>query len=98
MARPSPLTDAELDSARGELTAWDVSAERFTRTLRFADFGEAFGFMARVALFAEKLDHHPDWSNVWNRVEITLSTHDAGGVTSLDVELARRIDAVAGEA
>jgi 4a-hydroxytetrahydrobiopterin dehydratase len=98
MARPSPLTDAELDSARDELTAWDVSAERFTRTLRFADFGEAFGFMARVALLAEKLDHHPDWSNVWNRVEITLSTHDAGGVTSLDVELARRIDAVAGEA
>lgn len=65
------------------------------RSLTFADFNAAFGFMARVALAAERLDHHPEWSNVYNRVEIVLSTHDAGGLTALDVELARFIDAAA---
>jgi 4a-hydroxytetrahydrobiopterin dehydratase len=66
------------------------------RTFRFADFSEAFGFMVRVALAAETLGHHPEWSNVWNRVTIALTTHDLGGLSSLDIELARRIEALAG--
>lgn len=64
------------------------------RTFRFADFSQAWGFMARVALLAEKQDHHPNWSNVWNTVEITLSTHDAGGLTMKDIALAQAIDAL----
>ena len=66
------------------------------RTLKFADFNEAFGFMTRVALQADKVDHHPEWFNVYNRVEITLTTHDAGGLSERDVALAAFIDAVAG--
>ncbi len=65
------------------------------RSLRFADFNAAFGFMTRVALMADKLDHHPEWSNVYNRVEVLLTTHDAGGVTELDLTLARFIDEAA---
>jgi 4a-hydroxytetrahydrobiopterin dehydratase len=65
------------------------------KEFRFKDFNAAFGFMARVALMAERVDHHPEWTNVWNRVEITLSTHDAGGLTERDVTLARFIDSVA---
>ena len=64
------------------------------REFRFRDFNEAWGFMARVALLAETQDHHPEWSNVWNRVEIVLSTHDAGGLSERDVTLARAIDAL----
>ena len=65
-----------------------------TRSFRSADFNAAWGFMSRVALLAEKHDHHPEWSNVWNRVEITLSTHDAGGLSARDVALAKGIDGV----
>ena len=65
------------------------------RTLRFADFNAAFGFMTRVALMADKMDHHPEWSNVYNRVEVLLTTHDAGGVTELDIRMARFIDEAA---
>lgn len=64
------------------------------RAFRFRDFSEAWGFMARVALLAEVQDHHPEWSNVWNRVEIVLTTHDAGGLSARDVKLARAIDAL----
>ncbi len=66
------------------------------RTFKFKDFSEAFGFMARAALVAEKMDHHPEWANVWNRVEVTLSTHSAGGLTELDLELAGAMDRIAG--
>jgi 4a-hydroxytetrahydrobiopterin dehydratase len=69
--------------------------DALTRTIKFKDFSAAFGFMTQVALAAEKLDHHPEWSNVWNRVEITLSTHDAGGLTERDIKLARIIDKLA---
>jgi len=65
------------------------------RTFKFADFNAAFGFMTRVALMADKLDHHPEWFNVYNRVEVVLTTHDAGGVTELDVKLATFMDAAA---
>ena len=89
------LTDAEREAARAELPDWTFSQDRIARSFRFADFAEAFAFMTRVALAAEKADHHPDWSNSWNRVDIALSTHSAGGLTALDIALARTIDASA---
>jgi 4a-hydroxytetrahydrobiopterin dehydratase len=72
----------------------DTAAKTIHRELKFADFSEAWGFMNRVALLAESQNHHPDWSNVWNTVRITLTTHDAGGLTDKDVTLARAIDAL----
>ena len=92
------LDAAQRKAALDELAGWKMVEGRdaITRTLKFADFSEAFGFMTRVALAAEKLDHHPEWSNVWNRVEITLSTHDAGGLTDRDLKLAKIIDKLAG--
>jgi 4a-hydroxytetrahydrobiopterin dehydratase len=80
-----------------ELPGWsDVKGrEAISRTFTFKDFNEAFGFMSRVALVAEKRDHHPEWRNVYKTVEVTLSTHDAGGVTSRDIDLARAMDEIA---
>ncbi|HEX5279516.1 MAG TPA: 4a-hydroxytetrahydrobiopterin dehydratase [Micropepsaceae bacterium] len=75
-----------------ELPGRDAIARKFT----FADFNQAFGFMTRTALVAEKMDHHPEWSNVYRTVEVTLSTHDAGGVTQKDIELAKSMDRFAG--
>ena len=86
------LSGSERDEALGSLAGWTFDAERFT----FADFGEAFAFMTRVALAAEKADHHPEWSNVWNRVDILLSTHSEGGVTEKDIALAKQIEAFRG--
>jgi len=79
-----------------ELPEWRLSNGKLKREIRFADFNQAFGFMTRVALVAETIGHHPEWSNVWNRVVIELTTHDLGGLSGLDVELAKRIDALAG--
>ena len=92
------LTDTERDEALAALPGWTHDAERdaIARSFRFADFGEAFAFMTRVALEAEKADHHPEWSNVWNRVDILLTTHSAGGLTEKDVALAKKIEAIAG--
>ncbi|MES2833640.1 MAG: 4a-hydroxytetrahydrobiopterin dehydratase [Pseudomonadota bacterium] len=84
--------------AAAGLNGWrvdDGDRPAISRSLRFADFNAAFGFMARVALKAEVMDHHPEWSNVYNRVEILLTTHDAGGVTDKDIQLARFIDEAA---
>ena len=92
----SRLTDGEIEAFLADHPGWAVLDGKLHRELRFGDFAEAFGFMARVAVHAEKLDHHPEWSNVWNRVTIDLVTHDAGGLTALDIELADRIDAAAG--
>jgi 4a-hydroxytetrahydrobiopterin dehydratase len=75
--------------------SWDGEADAIRRSFAFKDFSEAFAFMTRVALAAEQADHHPDWSNSWNKVEIALTTHSAGGLTRNDVELARRIDGFA---
>jgi 4a-hydroxytetrahydrobiopterin dehydratase len=85
-------------SALARLKGWREVAGRdaITRTFVFKDFNEAFGFMARSALVAEKLDHHPEWSNVYKTVEVTLSTHDAGGLTELDTKLAEAMDKLAG--
>jgi len=88
------LSESERDEALGGLAGWTFDARRngIAKSFRFADFSEAFAFMTRVALAAEKADHHPDWSNVWNRVEILLSTHSDGGVTGKDIALARQIE------
>jgi 4a-hydroxytetrahydrobiopterin dehydratase len=92
------LTGSARTTALGKLNGWSEVAGRdaINRTFKFADFNEAFGFMARAALIAEKLDHHPEWFNVYNKVEVTLSTHDAGGVTERDVKLAEAMDKLAG--
>ena len=91
------LTDERRRAALAVLTEWQPVAgrEAITRSFQFKDFNAAFGFMARVALTAEKLDHHPEWFNVWNRVDVTLSTHDAGGLTERDIQLATAMDAFA---
>lgn len=97
MTRPTKIGAAE---ALKTLPAWTALPERdaIQRTYRFADFNAAFGFMTRAALMAEKLNHHPEWFNVYSRVEVTLATHDADGVTELDVKLATFMDAAAAAA
>ena len=91
------IDPAQLPALLSELPAWslDPSASAISRHLEFADFNEAFAFMARVALMAERRDHHPDWSNAYNVVDVTLTTHDARGLTIKDIELARFIDRAA---
>jgi 4a-hydroxytetrahydrobiopterin dehydratase len=92
------LTAAARIAALRKLPRWKFSADgaSISRTLTFSDFNEAFGFMSRAALVAEKMNHHPDWSNSYKKVAVTLSTHDAGGLTKLDVALAEAMDAIAG--
>ncbi|MFM7266533.1 MAG: 4a-hydroxytetrahydrobiopterin dehydratase [Cyanobium sp.] len=89
-----PLSPAQIAALASKLPNWSLVNGKLQRELRFADFSEAFGFMSRVALAAEAMGHHPEWSNVWNRVTIALTTHDIGGLSSLDVALAMRIDAL----
>lgn len=89
-----PLTPAEIAGLPTTLPGWGLVDGKLQRHFTFANFSAAFGFMARVALAAERLGHHPEWSNVWNRVSIALTTHDTGGLSNLDVELAKRIDAL----
>ena len=92
------LTKDERASWLAALPEWTLArdGDAIERKFEFADFSEAFAFMARVALLAEKRDHHPEWFNVYNRVEITLTTHDAGGLSSRDVQMAKKIDALTG--
>lgn len=87
------LTDSERDTALSALPGWALREDglAISRRFTFADFNEAFAFMTRVALYAEKADHHPEWFNVWNRVDITLTTHDAGGLSQRDVAMAGAI-------
>jgi 4a-hydroxytetrahydrobiopterin dehydratase len=94
MSRPTKIGAA---AALTQLTGWSgvVGRDAISKTFRFKDFNAAFGWMTRVALAAEKLDHHPEWFNVYSRVEVTLATHDADGVTELDVKLAAVMDAAA---
>jgi 4a-hydroxytetrahydrobiopterin dehydratase len=91
------LSDNERAAALETVPGWiyDAAERAIRRDFRFADFGEAFAFMTRVAIAAEKLDHHPDWSNSWNKVAVSLSTHSAGGVTAKDLALARLMDGFA---
>lgn len=94
------LTENDRESALAPLfaTGWEMVPDRdaITKRYEFKNFVEAFGWMTRAAIHAEKLDHHPEWFNVYRTVEVTLSTHDAGGLTGLDVELAGRLDRLAG--
>jgi 4a-hydroxytetrahydrobiopterin dehydratase len=95
MARPV-LGQDELARALAELPGWSLAGGKLHREYRFADFSAAFGFMTRVALEAERMNHHPEWSNVWNRVVVDLVTHDSGGVTASDLALARKMETLAG--
>ena len=90
------LTQAERTALESSVPEWRLTEGRdgLHRRFRFADFSQAWGFMTRVALLAETQGHHPEWSNVWNRVDITLTTHDAGGLSAKDVALAQAIDAL----
>ena len=89
------LDDGALEGALTELPGWTISDGKLHREFVFADFNEAFGFMARVALIAEQMNHHPEWFNVWSRVRVDLTTHDAGGITDKDVALARAMNRIA---
>lgn len=95
---PKRLGPEARNEALTTLTGWKLveGREAITKRFVFRNFSEAFGWMTRVALLAEAMDHHPEWSNVYRTVEVTLSTHDAGGLTELDVKLARAMDAIAG--
>jgi 4a-hydroxytetrahydrobiopterin dehydratase len=95
MSRPEKIGAAEALKRRPLWKKADGDRDAIVRTYRFADFTAAFAFMTRVALTAEKLDHHPEWFNVYNRVDVTLTTHDANGVTELDVKLATFMDMAA---
>ena len=88
------LTEEERQTSLASIPEWQMAEGRdaIVRSLKFTNFASAFGFMAEIALVAEKMDHHPEWFNVYNRVDITLSTHDAGGLTALDIKLAQAID------
>lgn len=88
----SAATDREITTALTQLSGWTRSGGAISREFTFGDFSAAWGFMCRVALLAEKHDHHPEWSNVWNKVRISLTTHDAGGLSSRDFELAAAIE------
>jgi 4a-hydroxytetrahydrobiopterin dehydratase len=97
MAAPKLVSAADLGAALKKLDGWKATQKgaAIARTFVFADFNEAFGFMARAALIAEKMDHHPDWSNAYKTVKVTLSTHSAGGVTDFDIKLATAMNRLA---
>ncbi len=97
MSRPPKLSDPEIRTRLQTLPGWDLAGGKLRREFVFQDFVTAFGFMSQVALVAEKMDHHPEWSNVYNRVVVELQTHDAGGLTDLDFELAAAVGAVMNE-
>ena len=92
MAKPSRMSDEQVSRALTELPGWELAAGKLHRELEFADFVEAFSFMTRVALAAERMDHHPEWFNVYKRVVIDLRTHDCDGISERDFALARAID------
>ena len=98
MTRPTRLSEAEIAAALPTLAGGEVREGQLHREYRFANFIRAFGFMSSVALVAEAMNHHPEWSNVYDRVVVDLITHDAQGLTALDVELATRMTELAGEA
>ena len=93
--RPDKLSEGEIDSALAGLPAWKVVGGKLHREYKFANFIEAFGFMASAALIAESMNHHPEWFNVYHTVRIDLTTHDAGGISQNDLEMARRFEKLA---
>lgn len=95
---PTPkLSDIEVDDGLRNLPGWSLSAGKLHREYKFADFIHAFGFMATAAMAIEKKNHHPEWFNVYNRVVVDLTTHDAGGISKKDFELAHTLDEIAGK-
>ncbi|MCW5979475.1 MAG: 4a-hydroxytetrahydrobiopterin dehydratase [Bryobacteraceae bacterium] len=95
MGKRALLSGDQVRSALESLPGWQLGDKKLHREYTFQDFVQAFGFMTSVALNAEAMNHHPEWTNVWNRVTVALSTHDAGGVTAMDVELAGKMEALA---
>lgn len=91
------LDDSAIQAALRELPGWSVVNAKLHRELKFADFVHAFGFMATAAIAIEAMNHHPEWSNVWNRVAIDLTTHDSGGITERDIRLAKKLSGLAKE-
>jgi len=91
VARPEPLEPSRIEEELRSLAGWSVVDGKLHVELRFADFARAFGFMSAAAVVAAEMDHHPEWSNVYSRVTVDVVTHDAGGITELDVQLARRM-------
>jgi 4a-hydroxytetrahydrobiopterin dehydratase len=89
------LTESEIENALPKLPGWVMRTGKLHRQYQFGDFERAFGFMATAALAIEKMNHHPEWSNVYNKVSIDLTTHDSGGVTAKDVELAAKLEQIA---
>lgn len=90
------LSDEQIEARLQEVPGWERRGDALCREFEFADFTEAFGFMAQVACVAERLFHHPEWSNVWNKVSVAITNHAAGGITDLDFEFAKRVSALAG--
>ncbi|MDF1687651.1 MAG: 4a-hydroxytetrahydrobiopterin dehydratase [Parvibaculaceae bacterium] len=97
MVQLTSLKDTERTQALATLQGWKEIEGRdaIQKTFKFVDFSEAFGFMCRIALEAERTDHHPEWFNVYNKVDVTLTTHDANGITYRDIELAQKMDVIA---
>ena len=94
MAKPEKLDHEEIKAALEGLEGWDLVDEKLHKKFQFRDFNEAFGVMTRVALLAEKMNHHPEWFNVFKKLEISLTTHGVGGISTLDVDMARKIEEV----
>lgn len=92
MSNRTKLSDAAILQAIENLDGWTVHEKKLHKTFKFASFNEAWGFMSRAALIAESMDHHPEWFNVYNTVRVDLSTHDSGGITQLDIDLASKMD------
>ena len=95
MSREKLTLDA-IRTQLAELSGWSVAGDKLHREYQFRDFPQAFGFMTTAALYIQSMDHHPEWTNVYNRVRVDLSTHDAGGITARDVELAKKLEEIAG--
>jgi 4a-hydroxytetrahydrobiopterin dehydratase len=92
MKRPTKMTDEQIQVELTSLDGWELREGKLHKTFKFADFIAAWGFMSRAALIAQSMDHHPEWFNVYNTVRVDLNTHDAGGITVLDCELARKLN------
>lgn len=98
MANKKKLSDEEIQAALSELPGWEVAGGKLHKRYRFDSFAQAVGWMVSVAFYADKLDHHPEWCNVYNRVEVDLVTHDLGGaISNLDVQLARQMEMLGGQ-
>lgn len=95
MSTATKLNRSDLESALTKLNGWSIKDDKLQRQFKFKSFVEAFGFMSSVALVAESMGHHPEWFNVYNKVTIDLTTHDAGGITAMDISLASRINELA---